>query len=99
LFLLLTIALLVVLRASGSPLVRLSKNVQMKVDMIITTVQPIAKLRGARDPVRTKRTSTASAIMVTMEITINPVFLFSDILTSGSPSIALCGEALKKAFR
>jgi hypothetical protein len=67
--------------------------------MIITTVQPIAKLRGARESVRTKRVSTASAIMVTTAITINPVFLFSDILTTCSPSIALCGEALKKAFR
>jgi hypothetical protein len=96
LFLLLTIALLVVVPAWASPLVRLNKNIQVKVAMIITIAESIAKLRGARDPVMTKKTSTASAIRVTMEIAIDPVFLFGDILITCSASISLLCKNFKR---
>jgi hypothetical protein len=66
--------------------------------MIMTIAQSIPKLRGARDPVATKKTSTASAIIVATEIAIGPFFRFGDILITYSASIIRRRKSIKKAF-
>jgi hypothetical protein len=66
--------------------------------MIMTIAQSIPKLRGARDPVATKKTSTASAIIVATEIAIGPFFRFGDISITCSATLSGGAKALKKAF-
>jgi hypothetical protein len=55
-----------------------------------------SKASRGRDPVATKKTSTASAIIVATEIAIGPFFRFGDILITCSASIIRWRKNIKK---